>query len=115
MTELSKNTQVPQCDKTAVMRGFFVLKCSRYSFIIYSRITHGIVFHSCHKGYLNFSKIAHLLNENEYKDLDTKEHILFAKKLIEEKKVESVQQFIDNLIFKPSKAEKFENASFELI
>jgi hypothetical protein len=112
---ISDNTQAKPLDKTTVMRGFFILRCSQYSFIIYSRITHGIVFHSCHKGYLNFSKIAHLLDEDEYKDLDTKENILFAKKLVEEKKVDSVQDFIDSLIFKPSKADKFENASFELI
>ena len=115
MTKTSKPKTNSQLRQTAVMRGFFVLKSSRYSFIIYSRITHEIIFHSCFKGYLNLSKIAHLLNENNYKDFNTKEHILFAKKLIEEKKVESVQEFIDNLIFKPSKAEKFEQASFELI
>ena len=32
MTELSKNTQVPQCDKTAVTsRTFKCLKCKNYS------------------------------------------------------------------------------------
>ena len=33
MTELSKNTQAPQCDKTAVMRPSFWFMCDDHTFI----------------------------------------------------------------------------------